>query len=251
MGQLIETVEHKGYEIRVYQDEDPSNPRTEFDNMGRMICFHKRYELGDKHDLPHEKDAAGFKEWIEKQSKKRAIIALPIYMMDHSGITIRTSEADFRTCDPQRWDWGLLGWIYITNEKIKEEYSQKRISTKAKMKAFEVLKGEVGAYDDYLTGNVYGYEIVKKDADEDETYGRDVLDSCWGFFGDYNGYMVGEAKEIIEAWVADNERVKAMKEECPGCSRLLGLDEMDKNDETHSLDCPNCGAQVIENYRGE
>lgn len=251
MGALVETIEHKGYKIKVYQDEDPSNPRTEFDNMGRMICFHGRYNIGDKHDLSHERDAQAFKEWIEAQSKLKKIIAVPIYMMDHSGITLRTSDSTFRACDPQGWDWGLLGWIYVTNETIKKEYNLKRITTKARMKAYGVLQGEVKIMDDYVTGNVYGYEIVKADTEDDETYGRDVLDSCWGFFGDFNEYMVGEAKEIIEAWVNDNERVKNMKEECPGCSHSFNISELEKNDENNSLDCPNCGAHVIEGYRGE
>jgi hypothetical protein len=41
------------------------NPRMEFDNLGTMICFHKRYNLGDKHNW----DIDDFSEWINKNEK--------------------------------------------------------------------------------------------------------------------------------------------------------------------------------------
>ena len=41
------TMEHEGYEIEVTRDEFPESPR-QWDNLGKMIFFHKRYDLGDK-----------------------------------------------------------------------------------------------------------------------------------------------------------------------------------------------------------
>lgn len=40
------------------------------------------------------------------------------------------------------------------------------------------LQGEIDIYDNYLRGEVYGYRITPAD-DKD-----DVLESCWGYFGD-------------------------------------------------------------------
>jgi hypothetical protein len=197
MGALVETIKHNGHEIRIYQDEDPSNPRTEFDNFGRMICFHKRYDFGDKHTETIEQDADDFCAWV---TKSKDVVVLPVYMLDHSGLTIRTSAADFRACDPQGWDWGLIGFIYVTKEEIRKEFSVKRVTKKTAEKARNILKGEIKIYDDYLTGNVYGYEIVKESTDEDD---EEVIDSCWGFFGDFNEYMLGEAKEIVDSYVKD------------------------------------------------
>ena len=37
---------YKGCTIEIEQDPDPMNPRTEYDNLGTMICCHKRYNLG-------------------------------------------------------------------------------------------------------------------------------------------------------------------------------------------------------------
>ena len=43
----------KKFELEVVQDTDPESPRT-WDNLGTMVCFHKRYELGDKTDYRTE-----------------------------------------------------------------------------------------------------------------------------------------------------------------------------------------------------
>lgn len=50
MNNLIHTEEYKGYIINVFQDDNPESPR-EWDNLGAMYCFHRHYNLGDKHHL--------------------------------------------------------------------------------------------------------------------------------------------------------------------------------------------------------
>lgn len=39
--------------------------------------------------------------------------------------------------------------------------------------------------------------------------------------------------------------------ECPHCSNEYHLSDLVKDDDTHSLDCPNCGTPIIEGYHGE
>jgi len=200
---VVETIEHKGYKITVHNDEDAINPREDFDNFGRMICFHKRYDLGDKHTEDHELDPMEFKAWIEKHTGKD-VVSLPLYLFDHGGITMSTSDSQFRACDSHGWDWGLVGWIYVTKENIRKEYSKKRCSKSTVAKALELLRGEVKTYDDYITGRVYGYNIYKADDEDNE----ESLDSCWGFFGEYNDYMVPEAKSIIDHWIEEGEKAE-------------------------------------------
>lgn len=38
------------YLLQVMYDDDPLNPRTDYDNFGHMVCWHSRYNLGDEHD---------------------------------------------------------------------------------------------------------------------------------------------------------------------------------------------------------
>lgn len=39
------------YLLQIMLDNEPLNPRTDYDNFGHMVCWHSRYNLGDKHDF--------------------------------------------------------------------------------------------------------------------------------------------------------------------------------------------------------
>jgi len=100
-------------------------------------------------------------------------VMLPLYLYDHSGITISTGPFN---CP---WDSGQIGYIYVTKEAIKKEFNRKIMSKKLEQKAIDIMRSEVNTYDDYLTGSVYGYVI--EPTDENKEINCD--DSCWGFFG--------------------------------------------------------------------
>jgi len=169
MNEPIKTLETENKILNIFSDENSESPR-EWDNMGTMICSHKRYSLGDKHDF----DFNNHNSWNEAEKAIRkefnVAVILPLYLYDHSGITIATSPF---SC---RWDSGQVGFIVISKEKLRKEYSVKRITKKHIEKATNCLKGEVETYDQYLRGDVYGFKVTDKEGNH--------LDSCWGFFGD-------------------------------------------------------------------
>jgi hypothetical protein len=123
------------------------NPRN-WDNMGKMICFHRRYSLGDKHDYNHN----DYNNWEEMKNaimkKEDSCVILPLYLYDHSGITMNTKGF---SC---RWDSGQVGWIFVSKKKIREEYNVKRITKSLVSKVTELLINEVDIYDKYLTGEL-------------------------------------------------------------------------------------------------
>lgn len=208
VNEPIHTEVYNGFTIEIHPDQDPANPRTEFDNVGTMICFHKRRNLGDKHEYRHE-DYSGWDEMEEQIAKdhgKNPLI-LSLYLYDHGGITISTSPF---SC---RWDSGQVGFIVCPLKKAKEEWGTKGQLRKGwdglanftlnedgthrtlREAATLYLEGEVKDYDDYLRGNVYGFVI--KDAS-----GNDIDDgSCWGFMGDYDEYCLNEARSTVDAHV--------------------------------------------------
>ena len=48
MSYLAEEQEYKGYIIKIYQDDtSEDSPREDRDNLGTMVCTHRRYNLGD------------------------------------------------------------------------------------------------------------------------------------------------------------------------------------------------------------
>ena len=72
------------YKIKIIPDSEPMNPREEFDHLGTMICFHRRYTLGDKHNMSLEEAQEFF-------YGSKDVIGLPLFLYDHSGITMSTS----------------------------------------------------------------------------------------------------------------------------------------------------------------
>lgn len=119
--------------------------------------------------------AGMYKEAME-MLRKSDVVILPVYVFDHSGISISTSDfAD-------KWDSGQAGWIYTTKEKVMEclnvtEENWREIAT-------ECLESEIKTYDMYLQGKVYGIIIERYNADDDEW---EENESSWGYFSDKYG----------------------------------------------------------------
>jgi hypothetical protein len=160
--------------LRIERDDDPLSPRDN-DNFGVMVCFHKRYNLGDKTDL-RSNQFYGWRELHEYIEKELGgVVILPLYLMDHSGITMRTDSEQFRACDSAGWDWGQVGFIYATREAVLANFMKKRLTKSLLEQTAIVLENEVEVYDQYLQGDVWGYII------EDDQ--GNVVDSLWGMFG--------------------------------------------------------------------
>ena len=170
-----ERFEVEGLTVRILQDEDCQSPR-EYDNLGTMVCWHRNYKLGDEHEFDSPED---FETFVKDKTNGVAIV-LPLYLYDHSGISMSTGRG-YPYCDP--WDAGQVGYIYITRDKMKAEYSVKRIGKKLIERVTGYLRGEVEEYDRFIMGECYGY--IVEDAE-----GND-LDSCWGFIG--ADWVKGEA----------------------------------------------------------
>ncbi len=214
----LELIRKGNYVIEIHHDSDAESPRS-WDNVGTMVCMHRNYNLGDgqpkslgdwlgrslrelglskdtdkyydfEHDLENEDDEAMRKafDMFDEQ-----VIRLPLYLYDHSGITMRTSPF---SCP---WDSGQVGFIYVTKEKARKEYGNLTKSNLEKVTKY--MEGEVEVYASYLEGACYGY-VVKDISDwpqyceeneideDDEGYEfqeyvdeADEIDSCWGYYG--------------------------------------------------------------------
>ena len=174
--------------VHVDIDEYPEDPR-EWDNLGTMVCLHKRYSLGDEHEYRAE-DQASWNELKNTilQDNPDAVI-LPLYLFDHSGLTMSTGSAMFRECDRAGWDWGQVGLIFVSGDDIRKEYGE--CSDKTRELVTTVLDGEVETYDQYLRGLVYEWTV---EGDDEE-----VLDSCGGYFDEK--HCADDARAAAEcAW---------------------------------------------------
>lgn len=183
----LSSVQVGALEVRVYPDDNPESPRA-FDNTAVMVCWHSRYNLGDRLERPFGLSARSgpgwegvgktpeeFEEWWQKNHEhKKTSFRLPLRLLDHSGLSMSIGKGAHPQ-DPGGWDSGQVGWIYSTRATRRETHTPDSVAVKA-------MEAEVEAYDKYLRGETSGYVVVRKCkcnecTDEHEV----VLDSCWGF----------------------------------------------------------------------
>ncbi len=181
---IVESAKFHDMTIEIRYDElSDSNPR-DWDNLSVMVCDHPRYNLGDRQLEPDESEALGRGGWPlltrYLRMSKGAVAVLPLWLYDHSGISISTGRTD-------SWDSGQIGFAYVDKERIEYLGAPSEDAEKQ-------MRGEIEEYDSYLRGEVYGYIINGPDGDH--------LDSCWGFVGDIK-YAKEEAEMAAKAVYAD------------------------------------------------
>jgi len=114
--------------LKIWYDDCAENPR-ERDNLGTMVCWHRRYNLGDPHNYRDkdeflfalleevvgdtdkaERKLDGIRTKIDREAyrsydqyekavddavlefvEERGYVVLPLYLYDHSGITMNTT----------------------------------------------------------------------------------------------------------------------------------------------------------------
>lgn len=160
--------------VTLEQETDIDDPRGEYDHFGTMVCFHKRYTLGDKHGMTVEE--------ATHLERDKNVVSLPLYLYDHSGITMAVTPF---SCP---WDSGKVGFIYVTKNEIRSLFNVKRVTKKLVNEVLDILRQEVTEYDQYLTGDVWC--IIEKD-----TQGN-VVDSLGQLYG--SKY----ARKEKDEWVA-------------------------------------------------
>jgi hypothetical protein len=184
----MEAIKHGNKVIEITQDESPENPREWNDYLGKMVCFHGRYDLGDKTDLKSDM----FNGWEELEQhlikEEKAVLILPLFLHDHSGITIKIGS--FNGLSPYaHWDSGQVGFIYVTKEDLKKEGITKE-------KAQKILEAEVDEYDSYIRGEVYVFTIYEVKTCNEGHEHKEVIESCGGFYSEKDA--LAEAEEYFK-----------------------------------------------------
>lgn len=128
----------------VAEEEDMGNPLDDQDGSCHILTW-SDYKLRD--DKPedfgiHQYDRRSWWVWEadrngferERYLANPDMIAdylrrqygaevMPLYLFDHSGISVSTSDASFRMADSAGWDWGLAGLAFMTGDEIREHIS--------------------------------------------------------------------------------------------------------------------------------
>lgn len=157
-------------------------------------------------------------ERILAEAQQKALdeqfVMLPLYLYDHGGITMSTGSF---SC---QWDSGSVGFIYCSLKTALCEWGTKGQealgwageasftlkpdgSKHTLREAVEkYLESEVEEYDQYLTGQVYGYIVEPENCSVNE-------ESCWGFFGEID-YVKGEAESIADGLNKEMDEIDAL-----------------------------------------
>lgn len=164
---------YRNYSIKLTQDPDAESPR-EWDNLADLNFCHSR-------NLPKGDGAMSWED-IEALQNLKTLVWLPVYALDfHSGLSV--------SCDPFNcpWDSGRCGIISVSLARLRQEYGDDSLATI--QKAYAVMRKEVEAFDAYLNGDVYCYEIT-------DDQGK-WIDSCAGLYTE--AYALKEAKAVIDS----------------------------------------------------
>jgi hypothetical protein len=228
MSDAFETFVHKGVEINLYYDEDPINPRREYDNVGRFVWLDdyntREYNLEDERadvsvgDLTIRCPACrGRGEFTGRRSRfgdnspgggyheprpcnvcddgevsTEDIVTWAKHFYDaHLVIPVEFSDGQCNGSIYETYPSGANGCVYVTKEKIEYEWGKGAAATK---KAKSYLRTEIETYNSYVEGEVYGWTA---------TLGEHA-ESCWGYFGELD-YMRSEAVSAAEHMHKDHD----------------------------------------------
>ena len=86
------------------------------------------------------------------------VISLPVYMYDHSGITINTTGF---SCP---WDSGQVGVVYVYKDAAQQHGYTLDEAGIEQIK--EALRAHVQMWDDYITGNIWTWTVYEVDTDD-------------------------------------------------------------------------------------
>ena len=98
--------------------------------------------------------------------------------------------------------------IYVSKKMPQKEFDADKMTGAIRQKADALMRSEVAAYDSYLRGECYGFELYKN---------GELSDSCWGFMGNFSdvlkdmaAYLPDECKGMVDH-LEEQERPATIK----------------------------------------
>jgi hypothetical protein len=176
---------YKGLTINIYPDSDPLSPQ-EWENDDCFLVYNHRQFSVERNGFNPEDIFTHSQE--TKKKTFEGYWYFPVYAYIHSGVCLSVSKQSYPFTD--RFDVSDTGFCMI---------QRKKGWSWTKEKAFEIALEIINEWNDYLSGNVYGFLV------EDEEGNH--IDSCHGFYGDYEEDCLPEARSAADH--AYNNRIKA------------------------------------------
>ena len=174
----METVEEKRigkYLIKIIPDTDAERPDRRDDDFAFLVYDHRQFYVAKKGFEPRDI----FDHLNTGKKTYDGYWAFVVYAYIHGGVALSVGSHNFPDA---QWDVSTTGFALIKREK----------GMYTREKALKAAKSLIETWNQYLSGDVYGYQICEIDADGEEN----ELDSCWGFYG--QDECMKEAESIVE-----------------------------------------------------
>ena len=180
-------------------DPDADNPR-DCDNLGTILISPDKSHWIANRDVAVDTSIpfgnSPYEHWDnlrreQLKLKKSAIaIAYPITKYQHGEIFLQLGYKS-------GWDYGVVGFVYITKETLREEYGVDRITKSVIARAESCLQSELNMLTAWLNGECYGWQIKEYALTDDglDWEEVDTLDNCWGYSD--KEQALGDMKDML------------------------------------------------------
>lgn len=153
---VIESGLNKDKLVKVGIDEYPEDVFNDWDSLGHIVGFHRRYNFGKKDDIKRFKTPEDFEEF--RKENKGNITVYNLFMYEHSRISLSVDESRPYPFNC-RWDSGQLGYLYVLHNEAREWYGKKRLNKKLWCQIKKHVEQELKDYTNYINGEVYRLEV--------------------------------------------------------------------------------------------
>ena len=165
----------KQEKLEIMIDDTCESPR-EWDNLTIIVALKNyHYNIGDI-------QVENSEELRQILKDKKAKYAIPLYMYEHSGISLKCFEDKTMVSYPfdDQWDAGCIGMVFTTEELLKDT----GLTHMTKNEVIDQMKAEVNVYSSWCNGECYGFRLSKvSDCDKCNQTVEQEIDSCYGFYG--------------------------------------------------------------------
>jgi len=150
------------YRVTFMEHPDPQSPRWEDVTVGTMVCSRRRYDLGDEHTGVAGQaydwlKAEGLRAMLTWLSEAHGVtVALPLYLYDRSGLTMRAGANLYGpwAAPTLDWDTSMVGVIFATARELE--------GAGILGDPEEILRAEVAEYAAYLEGDMYVLQLEQR-----------------------------------------------------------------------------------------
>ncbi len=175
--------------LEVYQENNPSNPREDEENLGKMYIWNKEYSLGD------EKYYSSYEDLIDDLDFENVELLYTLRVNDYRTELIISSYSNLTEL--------VERYVNEKNEEIKEEIKNKNpagvyVVYKSDAKEWfnenlyesikEQMQEEIKRYNSYVNGRVYYYLLYENE---------ELKDSCGGIYADNERELKEELKNCL------------------------------------------------------